>query len=141
MWRTEFFVILDKILLIYPLKTWKIKILKKWKKTPRDITLHKCTRNQDHMLYYSWEIGRMTDVIVIFHFGLFFPLLQPKKWKNKNKKNKKKPEDVIIFHNCTKNHDHMLYCSWDMVCDRCNYFSFLVIFCPFTPITARKMKI
>ena len=29
---TEFFVILDNFLPIYPLKTWKIKILKKWKK-------------------------------------------------------------------------------------------------------------
>ena len=35
----------------------------------------------------------------------------------------------IILHNCTKNHDHMLYCSWDMVCVRCNcYFSFLGYF-------------
>ena len=29
----------------------------------------------------------MTDVIVIFHFGLFFTLLQPKKSKLKKKKN------------------------------------------------------
>ena len=41
----------------------------------------------------------------------------------------------------------MLYCSWDMVHDRCNcYFSFWAIFCPFTwppppPLTPRKMKI
>ena len=36
----------------------------------------------------------------------------------------------------------MLYCSWDMACDRCNcYFSFWAIFCCFTPLTARKIKI
>ena len=36
----------------------------------------------------------------------------------------------------------MLYCSWDMVCDRCNcYFSFWAIFCPFIPLTAQKIKI
>ena len=36
----------------------------------------------------------------------------------------------------------MLYCSWNMTHDGCNcYFSFLAIFCPFTPITAQKMKI
>ena len=36
----------------------------------------------------------------------------------------------------------MLYCSWDMMHDRCNcYFSFWAIFCHFTPVTARKMKI
>ena len=34
----------------------------------------------------------------------------------------------------TKNHDHMLYCFWDMVCDTSNsYFSFWAIFLPFYP--------
>ena len=36
---------------------------------------------------------------------------------------KKTPGDVIL-HKCTKTHDHMLYCSWDMVCDRCSCFFF-----------------
>ena len=41
-----------------PLTIQKIKILKKWKKTPGDITiLHRCTKNHDHMLYYSWDIA------------------------------------------------------------------------------------
>ena len=35
----------------------------------------------------------------------------------------------------------MLYCSWDMVQDNCNHFSFWAIFCPFTPRTAQKVKI
>ena len=35
----------------------------------------------------------------------------------------------------------MLHCSWDMVRDGCNYFSFWAIFCPFTPLTAQKIKI
>ena len=40
-----------------------------------------------------------------------------------------------------KYHVHMLYCSWDMVGDRCNcYFPFWAIFCPFTPLTAQKIK-
>ena len=34
----------------------------------------------------------------------------------------------------------MLHCSWDMH-DGCNYFSFWAIFCPFTAITAWKIKI
>ena len=42
---------------------------------------------------------------------------------------KKTPGDIITLRKCTKNHDHMLYCSWDMVRDRCNcYFSFSGIF-------------
>ena len=53
---------------------------------------------------------------------------------------KKMPGDVIILHKCTKNHDHMLYCLWDIVCDR-YYFSFWAIFCPFTPLTTEKIKI
>ena len=40
--------------------------------------------------------------------------------------------DIIIFHKCTKNHDYMLHCSWDMLCDRRNFnFSLWAIFCPF----------
>ena len=55
---------------------------------------------------------------------------------------KKKARDIIILHKCTKNHDHMLYCSWDMAHDRCNCcFSFWAFFCPFTPLTAQKIKI
>ena len=49
---------------------------------------------------------------------------------------------IIILHMCTKNYDQMMYGSWDMVRDRCNcYFSFWAIFCPFTPLTAQKIKI
>ena len=57
------------------------------------------------------------------------------------KKNGKKPGDIIIFQNCTKNNDYRLHCSQDMEHDGCNYFSFSAIFCPFTSITARKIKI
>ena len=89
------------------------------------------------------EIWHLTDVIVIFHFGLFFVLLPPNSPKNKNFKQMREiTGGIIILHNCTKNHDHLLYCSWDMVCDSCNcYFSFWAIFCSFTPLTSQNMKI
>ena len=45
-----------------------------------------------------------------------------KRQKTKNKK-KKTPGDIIIYHKCTENHDHMLHCSWDMAHDTYNYFS------------------
>ena len=61
------------------------------------------------------EIWRMTDVIVIFHFGIFFALLLPPPPANPPNRPKnesfKAPGDIIILHNCAKNHDHMLYCS------------------------------
>ena len=50
--------------------------------------------------------------------------------------------DIIILHMCAKNSDQMMYSSCDMVSDRCNcYFSFWAIFCCFTPLTAKKIKI
>ena len=55
---------------------------------------------------------------------------------------KKIPGNIIILHMCTTNYDEMMYGSWDMVRDRCNcYFSFSAIFCPFTPLTAQKIKV
>ena len=89
------------------------------------------------------EIWSVTDRIFC-HFGPFFALLPPyqpeksKFWKNW----KKRPRDIIILHKSTKNHDHMLHCSLDMLCNKCNgYFSFWAIFCPFTSLTAQKIKI
>ena len=91
---------------------------------------------------------KCTKQIFFVIFGHFLPFDPPPPyplltaWKIKIFKNMKKtPGDIIILHKCTKNHDHRLYCSWGMARDRCNYFSFWGIFCPFTPITAQKMKI
>ena len=114
---------------------------KKWSKHQR---LLKKNIPKIMICFTVLEVWHLTDVILIFHFGLFFPFSppppqQPKKWKFH--KNEKTPVDIIILHKCSKNHD-MLYCSWDMTCDRCNcYFLFWASFCPFTPLTAQKMKI
>ena len=35
----------------------------------------------------------------------------------------------------------MMYVSWHIECDRQNFLSFWTIFCPFTPLTTRKIKI
>ena len=105
------------------------------------IIWHKCTKNHDHMLYSSWDMAR--DRCNFFSFWpIFCPFCPPNSPKNQNLiKKKKTPGDIIILHKCTKNRDHMLYCSWDMVRDRCNlHFSFWAIFCPFTSLTAWKMK-
>ena len=45
---------------------------------------------------------------------------------------KKFAGDIIILHMCTKNHNHMMYGSWDMEWDRQKILSFWAIFCPFT---------
>ena len=87
------------------------------------------------------EINCVKDIsLIIIILGYFLPFYPTNRLKNKNeKKMEKNPWRLIILHKCTKNHDYMLYCSWDMACDRCNCcFSFWAISCPFTPLTAQK---
>ena len=55
----------------------------------------------------------MTDVIFIFHFGLFlpfYPLNNPK-----NQKFLKMKKRDIILNIYAKHYDYMIYGSWDMV--------------------------
>ena len=80
------------------------------------------------MLPVIWSA---TDIL-----GYFLPFYPPNSAKNINfKKMKKSSGDIIILHQCTKKHDYILYCSWDMAPDRCNWcFSFWAISCPFTSL-------
>ena len=55
---------------------------------------------------------------------------------------KKFTGDIIILHMCTKNHNHMMYGSWDTEWDRQTFLSFWAIFCPFTsPLMILNIKI
>ena len=121
------------------LTTQKIKILKKWKKHLEILSLYICTINDNHLMHGSWDME--CDGHSFFcNFRLFFALLPPNNLKNQNfEKLKKTSGNIAILNKCTKNHYHMLYCSLDIACNGCNcYFSFWGIFCPFTPLTARK---
>ena len=115
-WRTEFFVILDHFLDFYH---------------PNN------PKNQNFERLKNW---RIMDSIVIFHFGLFFcPFTSLTDQIIKIKK--KTPGDIVILHKCTKSHDHMLYCSLDMMHNGLNcYFSFCAIFYPFTFLHFKKWK-
>ena len=53
----------------------------------------------------------------------------------------KNPVNIIILHKCTKNRNHMLWGSWHMEYNGCNYFSFWAIFCAFPLLTNQDMKI
>ena len=68
------------------------------------------------------EIRSETEYFFIL--GHFLPFYLLTTWKIKILKIKKKmPGDVIILHMSTKNHNHMMCASWDMECDRQNYWS------------------
>ena len=106
--QTELFLILDNFLPFYPTNNPENQNFEKMKNKPRYIIiLHKCTINENHMMYGSWDMKRDRE----------------KFWK----KMKKMSGDII--HKCTKNHDHVLYCSWEMARNGCNfYFSFWAFF-------------
>ena len=93
------------------------------------------------MQYCSWDTARNRCNCYFSFWTVFCPFTpqQPEKWKFQN--NEKNAWRWHLLHKCTKSYDHMVYCSWDMEHDRCNYFSFWDIFCPFTPLTAQKIKI
>ena len=72
-----------------PRKTQRIKISKKWKKY-LEISFYTSVPKIMIICYTVHEIWCVTDVIITFHFGLFFALLPPitarkmktsKKWK------------------------------------------------------------
>ena len=136
-WQTECFVILDHFLPFNPLTTEKIKVLKKWKKCFEIlIILQMCTINDNRMLYGPWDVEHdgqdFLSLWAIFcPFTTLSPLppppppppLPPQK-KNPQKikilkKAKKAPGNITILHRCTKNHDHVLHCFWDTMCDEC----------------------
>ena len=132
----RFFVILDMFLPIYPPKNPENKNFEKMKNTPGCIIiLHKCTKIHDHMLYCSWDMACDGCNCYFSIWTTFCSFTTLTCLKNENfKKMEKASGDVIILHKCTKNYDHILYCSWDMVRDGCNcYFSFWAIFALLPP--------
>ena len=78
--RQSFFVILGNFLPLYPPTTLKMKISKMKKSPGNIIILHKCTKNHDHLLYFSRDMAH-EECNCYFHFGLsgFFTstFLQP----------------------------------------------------------------
>ena len=89
--------------------------------------------------FLRYQVRRKGFFVILGHFLPFYPPNNP---KNQNfEKMEKESRDIIILQICTKNHDHMLHLSWDMDCNRQNFLSLQVIFCPFTPLLTSKIKI
>ena len=78
--------------------------------------------------------------IILDHFLPFYPPNNP---KNQNsEKLKKAPGDIIFLHKCTKDHDHMLYCSLEMARYGFNcYFSFWAIFYTYLPNNLKNQNL
>ena len=123
--RTEFFAILGHFLTFdspdnstyqnFEKMREKGLEIKFWKneKMLRDIILHLCTTNDNHMMCFL-RYGRQNNFFVVLDYiSPFYPTENP---ENQNfEKIKTNPGDIIILHMCTKAYDQMKYGSWDMV--------------------------
>ena len=84
----------------------------------------------------SWDIEpNILKLVILGHFYL------PKNPKNQNFEKWNSLLEISSFYTCTKNHNHIMYGSWDTECDRHNFLSFWTFFYPFTPLTIQKIKI
>ena len=121
--------------------TQKIKILKKWEKTPGDIILHMCTINGNHMMYGFWDMKRDRQIFLSF-WTVFCPFYPHNNPKNQNlEKLKKPPRNITILHMCTINDNHVMCGSWDIEHKGQIFLSSWAICCPFTSLTTWKIKI
>ena len=100
------------------LTTQKSKFWKNERNTWTFIILQKCTINDNHMMYGSWNMKCDRQNILSFwaNFCPFTPITTQKikilkKWK-------KHLEISSFYTGVLKNYDQMMYDSWDMVCNR-----------------------
>ena len=102
--------------LLPPIDPENMKLWKNEEKKKEDIIILHMFTIMTIIWWKTPEIWSVTDKIFC-HFGPFFALLPlpPHDPKNQNFKNEKKPGDIIMLHMCTKNNDHMIYGSWNMV--------------------------
>ena len=82
------------------------------KKTPGDIIIsHMRIINDNHIMYGSRDMNCDGNFffVILDCFLPFYPHNNP---KNQDfEKMKKIPGDIIILYMCTKNYNHMVYCS------------------------------
>ena len=120
--------------------------------SPKNINFKKIKKPLEILSFYTSvqkiisytvpEIWDARDVIAVFRYGQFLSFYPASSPKSENFKTMKKaPGDIIILHKCTKNHDHMLYCPWDMAHGTCNCcFSFWQFFSLLPPKSPKKQN-
>ena len=125
--------------LFYPYGPRKSKFFKKWKKHLKILSFYKHKWQSYEVWFLRYGVQWTKFFVISDHFLPFYP---PNKPKNQNfEKMKKLPRDIIILHRCNINDNHMMYGSWDTEANRQIFLSFWTIFCPFTSLTNKKIKI
>ena len=115
----------------------KIKFWDNEKMSGRIISLHLCITIDDHVMYISRDAEHDRHNFLSFWTAIY--LLKTRKIKIL-KKWKESSGDVIILHMCSKNHDHIMYASWDIECKR-QYFVIWVIFCSLPHYWPENLKL
>ena len=96
--RTKFFVILGRSLPFLPRNNPKNQYFEKMKKTPGDIIiLHRCTINDNHMMYGSWDTEYDRQNFLSF-WTIFCPFIPLKTRKIKILKKFKKCLEISPFY-------------------------------------------
>ena len=101
-------------------KKLKNQSFQKITKTPGDIIFYKSVPEIIcNTVPEKWCVTDLICIFILGYFCPFMPLTAPKKNKIKNTKNNNKPlGDIIILHMYTKNYDHNMHGSWDVVHSR-----------------------
>ena len=103
-WQMEFFNILDYFLLFHCPNNPENQNFEKMRKTSGNIIiLHKCVKNDNHMMHSCWDMkcNRQNYLSFWASYCPFTPTNNPKNqniYKNENKT----PGDVIILHKSAK---------------------------------------
>ena len=82
--ETKFFVILGYFLPFYPLKTWKIKLFKKWKNHLEMSSFYTCLPKIVIIWCMLPEIWSVTYIIFLSFWAIFYPLTLLTTKKNQN---------------------------------------------------------
>ena len=121
------------------LKTWKIKILKKWKNCQEILSFYTCIPQMKIIWCMVPVIWSVTDRIFLSFCTVVF-LFNPLTTNPKNQnfeKMKKTLGDIMFLHMCT------IYDVWFLRyrAQQTEFLSLWTIFYTFTPLTTQKVKI
>ena len=115
----------------------KSKFSKKWKKHLKILSFYKHKSQSWCMVPQIWSAMDR----IFCHFGLFLALLPPyEPRKLRFWKNEKNAWRYYHF-TCNINDNHMMYDSWHTECNGQNFLSFWTIFCSFTTLKTKKIKV
>ena len=124
----------------HPLATWKIKLLKHWRKYLEILPFYTCTIHDNHIMHGSWDMEHNRQNFLSF-WTVFCPFTYLWTQKIKILKKWKKSLEILSLWTCVPYLKNICMVSeiWSVM-DRI-FCHFRIFFCPFTPLTTWKIKL